>query len=35
VASHLVFAAHFVAVILGRGPERSRAARIGRAAMAS
>ncbi len=34
VASHLVFAAHFVAVILGAGPERTRAARIGGTARA-
>lgn len=31
VASHLLFAAHFVVLILGRGPERTRAARIGAA----
>ncbi len=34
VAAHLVFAAHFAALILGRGPERDRAARLGRTALA-
>lgn len=34
LAAHLVFAAHFVALILGRGPQRRQAARIGPAATA-
>jgi cytochrome c oxidase cbb3-type subunit I len=34
VAAHLVFAAHFAALVLGRGPERTRAARIGGRAIA-
>jgi cytochrome c oxidase cbb3-type subunit 1 len=34
VAAHLVFAAHFAALILGRGPQRHHAARIGAAALA-
>jgi len=29
LAAHLVFAAHFVALVLGRGPQRRQAARIG------
>lgn len=32
--SHLIFAVHFAAVIFGRGPERTRAAQIGRPAAA-
>lgn len=34
VAAHLMFAAHFAALILGRGPQRHHAARIGAAALA-
>lgn len=34
LAAHLIFTAHFVALVLGRGPQRRQAARIGPAAAA-